>query len=59
LCGSVPRQTIKQGIQVGTASWADVMDFYARYSCDRFDFRIGYRRRGPDPTMSPVLEPKP
>ncbi len=59
LCGSVPRQTIKQGVQAGTASWADVMDFYARYSCDRFDFRIGYRRSGPKPTKSPVIKPEP
>jgi hypothetical protein len=59
LCGSVPRQTIKQGVQDGTASWADVMDFYARYSCDRFDFHIGYRRSGPDPAKSPVIEPRP
>lgn len=59
LCGSVPRQAIKQGVQAGTASWADVMDFYARYSCDRFDFRIGYRRSGPEPKKSPVIQPKP
>ncbi len=59
LCGSVPRQTIKQGVQAGTASWADVMDFYARYSCDRFDFRIGYRRSGPKPSQSPVIKPTP
>lgn len=59
LCGSVPRQKIKQGVQAGTASWADVMDYYARYSCDRFDFRIGYRRTGPGPIKSPVIEPRP
>ncbi len=59
LCGSVPRQTIKQGVQAGTASWADVMDFYARYSCDRFDFRIGYRKGGPEATKSPIIKPKP
>jgi len=59
LCGSVPRQKIKQGVQSGTSSWADVMDFYARYSCDHFDFRVGYRRSGPNPTQSLVLEPKP
>jgi len=59
LCGSVPRQKIKQGVQAGTATWADVMDFYARYTCDRFDFRIGYRRPGPEPKESPVIKPKP
>jgi hypothetical protein len=59
LCGSVPRQTIKQGVQAGTATWADVMDFYARYSCDRFDFRIGYRRGGPKATKSPIIKPAP
>jgi hypothetical protein len=58
LCGGVPRQAIKQGVQAGSTSWVDVMDFYGRYSCDRHDFRIGYRRRGADPTPSPVLKSK-
>lgn len=56
-CGSIPRQRIQQAVQAGTATWADVMDFYARYSCDRFDFRVGYRRSGPAPVKSPVLKP--
>lgn len=58
-CGSVPRQRIQQAVQSGAATWADVMDFYARYSCERFDFRVGYRRAGPEPKKSPVITPKP
>jgi hypothetical protein len=35
-----------------------VIDFYARYSCDRYDFQVGYRRPGPPAEQSPVLKPE-
>jgi hypothetical protein len=54
-CGGMPRQKIEQAIRSGSARWADVIDFYARYSCDRYDFAVGYRRPGPPPEPSPVL----
>ena len=57
-CSGVPRQQIEQAIRKGQARWIDVIDFYARYNCDRFDFRVGYRRPGPAPQPSPVLFPK-
>ncbi len=57
-CGGVPRQKIEQAIRSGSARWADVIDFYARYSCDRYDFYVGYRRPGPAPEPSPVLSPE-
>ena len=59
LCGGVPRQRIEQALRSGKATWADVMDFYGRYSCDRYDFEVGYRRPGPAPQKSPIIEPAP
>jgi hypothetical protein len=32
-------------IESGGASWADVMDFYARHNCDEYTFYKGYRIR--------------
>lgn len=55
-CAGVPRQTIEQALRSGAASWLDVVDFYARHSCDRHEFRPGYRRQGPEPEASPILE---
>jgi len=53
-CGAIPRQRIEQALGAGDARWVDVIDFYARYPCDRYDFRVGYRRPGDPPTPSPV-----
>jgi hypothetical protein len=57
-CSRAPRQIIEQAYQDGTASWADVMDFYGRFSCERHVFRLGYRRPGPAPEPRPVLSGK-
>jgi hypothetical protein len=54
LCAGIPRQTIEQALRSGAASWLDVIDFYARHSCDRQEFRAGHRR--PEPETSPVLQ---
>lgn len=55
-CAGVPRQAIEQALRSGTATWLDVIDFYARHGCDRHEFRPGYRRQGPEPEASPILE---
>jgi len=57
-CGGTPRQAIEQGYSSGKASWADVIDFYARSSCERHDFKVGYRRQGPPAEARPVLAGK-
>ena len=47
-------------IEVGGASWADVIDFYARHSCDAYAFFRTYRYRtapGPLPAQSGVGNP--
>lgn len=54
LCGAIPRQRIEQALRAGDARWIDVIDFYARYSCNHYDFRVGYRRPGEPPKTSPV-----
>jgi hypothetical protein len=43
LCQTVPQQAIMIGMQKGTVSWRDVVDFYARHRCDTYDFFVGYR----------------
>lgn len=55
-CAGAPRQDIEQALRSGAASWFDVIDFYARHSCERHAFYSGYRRVGPPPTVSPILE---
>ena len=53
-CAGVPRQRIEQAARAGRATWADVIDFYARYSCDRWEYRVGYRRPGPAAKKRPI-----
>lgn len=57
-CGGTPRQAIEQGYSSGAASFADVIDFYSRNRCERHDFKVGYRRRGPPAEARPVLSGK-
>jgi hypothetical protein len=57
-CGGTPRQAIEQGYSSGAASFADVIDFYSRNRCERHDFKVGYRRRGPPAEARPVLAGK-
>ncbi len=42
-CATVPQQTILIGMEKGTVSWRDVIDFYARHRCETYDFPLGYR----------------
>jgi len=43
-CPFVPWREIQSSAQSGSASWADVIDFYARHNCDEYSFYRGYRR---------------
>ena len=42
-CATVPQQSILIGMEKGTVSWRDVIDFYARHRCETYDFPLGYR----------------
>ena len=42
-CSTVPQQAILLGMEKGTVSWRDVVDFYARHRCETYDFVPGYR----------------
>jgi hypothetical protein len=42
-CTTVPQQSILIGMEKGTVSWRDVVDFYARHRCETYDFPLGYR----------------
>jgi hypothetical protein len=43
ICTDIPEQAIRRGIEKGEVSWRDVVDFYARESCAKFIFPVGYR----------------
>jgi hypothetical protein len=43
ICTNIPEQAIRRGIERGEVSWRDVVDFYARHSCERYIFPVGYR----------------
>jgi hypothetical protein len=43
LCTTIPQQLIGIGMEKGTVSWHDVVDFYARHRCETYDFTVGYR----------------
>jgi hypothetical protein len=32
-------------VEQGEASWADVIDFYARHNCEEYNFFRGYKQR--------------
>jgi hypothetical protein len=42
LCKTIPQQLIMIGMQNGSVSWRDVVDFYARHRCETYDFPDGY-----------------
>jgi hypothetical protein len=43
LCTTIPQQLIVIGMQNGSMSWRDVVDFYARHRCETYDLPDGYR----------------
>lgn len=43
-CTTPDAKTLAAYIAAGTASWADVVDFYSRHDCHRLQFFPGYRR---------------
>lgn len=43
-CVDLDARTLAAYLQAGTATWADVVDFYSRHDCHRLQFFPGYRR---------------
>jgi hypothetical protein len=43
ICHNIPEQAIRLASERGQATWRDVIDFYARHSCERYMFPVGYR----------------
>jgi hypothetical protein len=43
VCPAVPQQLILIGMEKGTVSWRDVVDYYARHRCETYGFPVGYR----------------
>lgn len=43
-CRGVDAAAIAQWIRGGQATWGDVIDFFSRHDCHRFEFVPGYRR---------------
>jgi hypothetical protein len=49
-CDPIAWADIKAGAEAKDVEWRDVVDFYARHSCDEYTFKRGYRfRTGPGP----------
>lgn len=43
VCTTVASQTVRADIESGATTWRDLVDFYARHSCDNYQFPEGYR----------------
>jgi hypothetical protein len=57
-CKLLPWREIRQGMRKGDTRWYDVIDFYARHSCDEYTFFRGYRWSAKGPSELPVRPPK-
>ncbi|MCX4240261.1 hypothetical protein [Paraliomyxa miuraensis] len=56
-CVDLDAKTIAAYLQAGTATWADVVDFYSRHDCHRLQFFPGYRRAEEPLPSLPVSPP--
>ncbi len=43
VCTTVASQTVRADIDSGATGWRDLVDFYARHSCQSYQFPEGYR----------------
>jgi hypothetical protein len=60
LCELLPWRDIKDGADSGEFTWHDVVDFYARHTCDEYLFYRGYRqRKAGDPPLPAVAATSP
>jgi hypothetical protein len=42
-CKDIPEQLIRRGMEQQKVMWFDVIDYYARHSCHKFIFPVGYK----------------
>lgn len=43
ICADIPEQAIRRAQEKGTTTWRDVIDFYARHSCEKYIFPLDYK----------------
>jgi hypothetical protein len=43
VCSTVASQSVRSDIENGTIAWRDLVDFYARHSCETYQFPEGYK----------------
>lgn len=43
VCADIPEQAIRRAQEKGLSSWRDVIDFYARHSCEKYIFPLDYK----------------
>jgi hypothetical protein len=43
VCTTVASQAVRADIQSGATTWRDLVDYYARHSCENYQFPEGYR----------------
>lgn len=43
VCSTVASQSVRSDIENGTITWRDLVDFYARHSCQTYQFPEGYK----------------
>ncbi len=43
LCGAAMDAIVRSGLEDGSVQWGDLVDFYARHSCDTYQFYQGYK----------------
>lgn len=56
-CVDLDAKSLAAQLQAGTATWADVVDFYSRHDCHRLQFFPGYRRAEQALPSLPVVPP--
>lgn len=48
VCSNAASQSLRADIENGTIAWRDLVDFYARHSCDQYQFPEEYKAFGRD-----------
>jgi len=45
-CSAIPSHALESGLKSGEIDWRDLVDFYARYRCQTYQFPLTYRAVG-------------
>lgn len=45
-CSAIPSHALESGLKTGEIVWRDLVDFYARYRCQSYQFPLTYRAVG-------------